>query len=588
MKKLFFLAGLPRSGSTLLAAILNQRPDTYVSPTSGLIDLLGSNVHVWENNPAMNVQDKTPEDLMPLLRNVIDGHYSKIKHDMIIDKARGWPNPQIMKTMSKVLGEEVKIIATVRSVPDCAASFVRIAKPENVKDFLNNSHLIDHLKASYITLLEGYEANPKNIHFVDYDDLMSDPTAELRKVERFLGLLTAPYHLDNIMSHEVEEKDEEIWGIKNLHMVAPVLNRQHNEDSRDILGSKYSEFDQPKFWKGEKEKEPQLIDKLLEASQRGDFEEGWRISEELEQTDPENNRAAYNRGWYLLSRGELIEGHKYLDRGREEGVFGNKPPTAAPLWNKEEDKVVLLNLEGGLGDQIWGVRFAKKIAALNNKVIVACSPELGMIFKDVKGISAIVAHGSAHAVYHDCWLPSFSAPPLFYSSYERIHADEDEYIKNDGIVTEKIRIGLRWQGNPRFENEQKRVFPPELLFDAVKNENVEFISLQRDIGTEHKPDWVKEVDLSTWEKTRQAIESCDLVISSCTSVAHLSSAMDVPTLIISPILPYFLWAKLDSGDYSYWYGFTKIIKQTKPDSWIEPFQEVNTYLKDHYECYTSK
>ena len=38
--------------------------------------------------------------------------------------------------VAQVLGHQPKIIATVRSVPDCAASFVRIAKPEDLDDFL--------------------------------------------------------------------------------------------------------------------------------------------------------------------------------------------------------------------------------------------------------------------------------------------------------------------------------------------------------------------------------------------------------------------------------------------------------------------
>jgi len=40
MKTLFFLSGLPRSGSTLLGSLLNQHPEIYATPTSPLADLL--------------------------------------------------------------------------------------------------------------------------------------------------------------------------------------------------------------------------------------------------------------------------------------------------------------------------------------------------------------------------------------------------------------------------------------------------------------------------------------------------------------------------------------------------------------------
>ena len=39
-KTLHFLSGIPRSGSTVLAAILNQNPETHVSTTSGLVHAL--------------------------------------------------------------------------------------------------------------------------------------------------------------------------------------------------------------------------------------------------------------------------------------------------------------------------------------------------------------------------------------------------------------------------------------------------------------------------------------------------------------------------------------------------------------------
>ena len=39
-KTIHFLAGLPRSGSTLLANILAQNPKIHVTPTSGICDML--------------------------------------------------------------------------------------------------------------------------------------------------------------------------------------------------------------------------------------------------------------------------------------------------------------------------------------------------------------------------------------------------------------------------------------------------------------------------------------------------------------------------------------------------------------------
>ena len=39
-KTIFYLSGLPRSGSTLLGSLIGQRPDFTVTPTSPFLDLL--------------------------------------------------------------------------------------------------------------------------------------------------------------------------------------------------------------------------------------------------------------------------------------------------------------------------------------------------------------------------------------------------------------------------------------------------------------------------------------------------------------------------------------------------------------------
>ena len=42
MEKIFFQSSLPRAGSTLLQNILGQNPNFYVTPTSGVLELLFS------------------------------------------------------------------------------------------------------------------------------------------------------------------------------------------------------------------------------------------------------------------------------------------------------------------------------------------------------------------------------------------------------------------------------------------------------------------------------------------------------------------------------------------------------------------
>lgn len=575
-----FLSGLPRSGSTVLAAILNQNPLIYVTPTSGLISLMGAVAEKWETDESLHVQGRNDDEVIDLLRGMMLAKLKTINKPIFIDKSRGWPAPPIMKTMTKVLGHRPKIIATVRDVPDCIASFVRVVKPDNVQKFLSETHLIEVVKSSYRTLHAGMLEDPLSFCLVEYDDLIKNPTNQLEKIHNFLELEPFEYNLNCIEGSIVAEKDDEIWGIPGLHDIKPKLERQHEQSSKEVLGYRYAQYDQPRFWRGETQesKPKQLLDLQLEASQRGDFQKGWEIAQQIEKTEPDNHRAAYNRGLYVLMQGKLQEGMELLARGRNEKVFGDsKPNVPTNIWDGRSEQTVLLYLEGGLGDQIHQLRYAHDITNRNCKVIIACSPPLVKLFATVPHVHAVIVHEAAPGIFHDAWVPGMSAPLTLGIEYDQVWGYS--YIPKPIVSKNKIKIGLRWQGNPHFEEDHKKYFDPNLLFNAVRGHDVEYVSLQRDEGSQHRPSWIRELKLDEWQDTQNAIAGCDLVISSCTSVAHLSAAMGVPTWIIIPILPYYLWAV--PGDKTPWYDSVKLFRQTKYEDWSEVFEQLRIKLMNH-------
>ena len=314
----------------------------------------------------------------------------------------------------------------------------------------------------------------------------------------------------------------------------------------------------------------QLIDKQLQAGLQGDFKTGWEIAQILEKQNPTEPRAAFNRGWYYLRQGKLLKGHALLDFGRGIDVFGNRHiGSPKPILKRGNKGTVLLNLEGGLGDQIFNYRYAFDIKKLGNQVIVVCSNELAEMFSEN---FPVVNHSGALNVYHDYWVPSMSSNVVL--GYEYKDLSGKPYI-NKTAEAIKGRIGVRWSGNPQFEHEQHRFFPADLMFDAV--EGYDCVSLQRDKDTELKPDWMPQADVSNWKATRKSISKCELVITSCTSVAHLSAAMGVQTWIVVPILSYYLWA-LPQNKTPYYDNVT-LFRQEKYGTWESPFENIKENLK---------
>lgn len=327
-----------------------------------------------------------------------------------------------------------------------------------------------------------------------------------------------------------------------------------------------------------------LLDQQVEAGLRGDFVRGQQIADQLERETPHCHRARFNRSWYEMMKGDLNTGLKLLDSGRWLGVFGDQPlPTNKPIYKLGQDlkgKSLLLCAEGGLGDEIINVRFAKDFADLGAKVAVTCDPSLASVFARIEGVSASIAHRRAPEVYHDYWVPAMSAARVLDYKYEKlsgepyltVHPDFQKKWSKKLSTFEgkgKPKIGLRFFGNPAFEHEQFRRFPQEGLVHAVGHRP--WVSLQKEESS---------LAMETWEDTLAIISELDLVITSCTSVAHASAALGKATWVIVPILPYYLWAL--PGESSPWYKSVRLFRQTQFGCWDGVFENIKKALKESF------
>lgn len=369
-----------------------------------------------------------------------------------------------------------------------------------------------------------------------------------------------------------------------------------------------------------------LLDKQLSCSLHGDFNQGFAISKELEkhmletksqlyvdtqeafikfkqleETTINYARADYNRGWYEIMNGNLLEGFTLMNTGRKVDLWGNKHiGTDKPLWdgNDLNGKYVLFVCEAGYGDQMLFIRFVKDVAAKGGKVIVACDDYgLGSLFSRIPEISAVINYKAALAAYHDCWLPSMAAPQILRTEYNDLSGKSYLIAKDDYaqkfkslIQSDKLKVGIRWLSMPKEgicntlgDAYLSRKFPAQLMFDAVMQEHVQLYSLQTDEGKEQCPHTAGIVDLEpqlqSWEDTAGAIANLDLVISSCTSVAHLAAAMGKPTWVIVPLMAYYVWAV--PGEKSAWYDSIKLFRQKTYGQWEHPFNEIRKELKSY-------
>ena len=104
-KTFYMIAGLPRSGSTLLSNLLAQNPDFHVTPTSGILDMMLNVKNQWDRNPAFRAQDLTFNDTKKrnVLCGMMNGYFADVEHPVCIDKNRGWPAQ--LEMVEQLLGD---------------------------------------------------------------------------------------------------------------------------------------------------------------------------------------------------------------------------------------------------------------------------------------------------------------------------------------------------------------------------------------------------------------------------------------------------------------------------------------------------
>ena len=337
-----------------------------------------------------------------------------------------------------------------------------------------------------------------------------------------------------------------------------------------------------------------IIDQQLNMMIRGRFKEAWELSEEMEEIDADNLRHKFNRGWFFINQGDLQTGFQLLESGRFLNVYGDsKINTTKPIWNQKDDlngKIVIINLEGGLGDQMIYARFASEIAKRGGRAILRADPRLHGILSRVPGNSECIGLGQVTSTRHDYWIPGFSCSWIFGHTFKTLPNApyifpnmESVQIWKEIIKSDKPKVGIRWSGSPLFEHQQFRVFPPEKLIDLVKyKDKIQLYSFQRDTDVRELPEGINDLQhiLISWDDTAAAIANLDLMITSCTSVAHLSAAMGIPTWVVVPILPYHVWVYGEKQ--SPWYPSARVYRQKKFGSWDDAFAELEQDLVEKF------
>jgi sulfotransferase len=257
-RKFHFISGLPRAGTTLLAAILNQNPRFRAGMTSPLADIMG--VVMAEASSKNDFSfDVSDEQRVALLRGLVENFYSvEAGPAVVFDTSRLWCSRM---RLLDTLFPGVKVIACVRQLAWVLDSMERLVQKQPVsvsKIFRFDTNTTVYSRVEALTDPRGmvgfaYQATKEAFYgpyaknhllMLTYESLVRDPASAMRAVYQFLGEPWYEHDFDHI-DYNADEFDARV-GMPGLHSVRAKVELVERQPilPREIFGR----FANEAFW----------------------------------------------------------------------------------------------------------------------------------------------------------------------------------------------------------------------------------------------------------------------------------------------------------------------------------------------------
>lgn len=421
-----------------------------------------------------------------------------------------------------------------------------------------------------------------------------------------LGLLECPNDLLGIQLvfsaayHLREWYEAEIYLIKALDIVPNDLYMMNQLSSVLHLQGKLDQAIEVvnKVIKVDPQHKSALANRALYLKSKGLFKDAIKDLEFLLELNPDNEVAEMSLSELILLYGDYLKGWKLYESRKKikdwnfvfSSVFFPEYTGAESL----EGKKILVTAEQGYGDNIQFSRYIPLLAEKGAEVYFGIQDDVQTILSTVGGITKFVKTLKEipnHCV--DYQITLLSLPLAFKTTLDNIPT-KVRYLSADTILVKewghklsvfsKPKIGIVWCGaagnqvvNPDYlyPTVGKSIHLKE--FEILSDIDADFISLQK--GEESlkllrnllEENWSGpeihnfDKEITDFDQTAAIIENLDLVITVCTSVAHLSGALGKPTWIL--LKKDACWRWLLDRDDSPWYPTVKLFRQPEAGDW---------------------
>jgi tetratricopeptide (TPR) repeat protein len=319
--------------------------------------------------------------------------------------------------------------------------------------------------------------------------------------------------------------------------------------------------------------------------------------------EPDHAERHWNLSLALLAAGDLEKGfEEYEWRWKYDDFPSRRRNFPEPLWNGEslEGKTLLLHTEQGVGDVLQFWRFIPHVIArkgTTGRLVLESHGDLIPLVEGTPGIDQTIERFATPPAF-DYHIPLLSVPrALGIRKMEDLPADVPYLTLPPGpefeipeLKADELNVGFVFGGNPKFSSDKERSTQLASWAPVLDVPGVRFFCLQkgeREKDVAAAPDHVIRLNerITSFRDTAIVMSKLDLVISTCTSTAHLAGALGRPLWVALARNADWRWL-IDRED-SPWYPTASLFRQRERGDWASVFERIAIRLRAEAERHSS-
>ena len=258
-------------------------------------------------------------------------------------------------------------------------------------------------------------------------------------------------------------------------------------------------------------------------------------------------------GLKLLYEGNFEDGWRYYEH-RNSKITDFFKDTQEWTGEKIDNKSIIVFNEQGIGDSIQFSKYIIPLTKISKSVTFAVQTNIQNLFRnDVPNLTIGTIKDCKNKKF-DFKIPLGSLIKFFFKenlnkNENLLQTNKDRDLKwREKINKDKLNVGIVWSGSYNGANEPYRSVPLKSL-KKIFSLNANFYCLQNEIWDRDKDDFrsLNIIDYGKFklDEVSSIIKNLDLIITSDTSILHLSASLSKETWGMLALHPDWRWGEFN-------------------------------------------